>query len=111
MSDLYPGDLVTVAGRTYRVAMDTEVARWEAIRQTVNCPTCKDWLPHPADTSIYKAGCPDCTDGKIDMARLLAWGAAVAAEPMTNWPHEGYATKSLALGHDTLLAKLRAVRP
>ncbi len=24
------------------------------------CPRCADWLPHPADTSLSKAGCPTC---------------------------------------------------
>lgn len=61
----------------------------EAIRQTVNCPTCGGTMfdgcacfppgmkgAHVTDCGTARR-CGDCTDGKIDMARLLAVGAAV----------------------------------
>lgn len=67
--------------------------QWEAIRQTVNCPTC-DGLrisqiakpPRPGAQAISAThlGCPDCKDGKIDMARLLAVGAAVFSAEYMN---------------------------
>lgn len=63
--------------------------KWEAIRQTVNCPTCGGTMfdgcacfppgmkgAHVTDCGTARR-CGDCTDGKIDMARLLAVGAAV----------------------------------
>lgn len=68
---------------------------WEAIRQTVNCPTCggtcaiegpeRREVIYDAETGEPcgetlcdpRIPCPDNCDGKIDMARLLAVAAAV----------------------------------
>ena len=49
---------------------DNHHLEWEAIRQTMNCPTCGGSNHH------WRVKCDDCTDGKIDMARLLAVAAA-----------------------------------
>ncbi len=87
--------------------------KWEAIRQTVNCPTCGgDMKRHfppaypggpPRATALNH--CPDCTeDGKIGMARLLAVGAAVFTEPRGT-------TAEYRQGHNQLLDRLRQVRP
>ena len=77
---------------------------WEAFRQTVNCPTCDGERWVFTDVHGDSARCPDCTDGKIDMARLLAVGAAVFAEPRGT-------TAEYRQGHNQLLDRLRQVRP
>ena len=82
------------------------------------CPTCKDWMWHPADTSIHKAGCPDCADGRIDMARLLAVGAAVFnATTLRQYDDEGCLIEVVNVDGERLshvvdlLHELRKVRP
>ena len=52
---------------------------WEAIRQKVNCPTCDGSRMNPALGRTATYLCPDCTDGKIPMARLLERGVQFAS--------------------------------
>ena len=61
-----------------------ERAEWEAIRQTVNCPSC-DGISDAELLHSTGVGdrCPYCTDGKISMARLLAVGAAAVSADWT----------------------------
>ena len=60
--------------------------KYEAIRQTVKCPTCdgdecfhEERIVNGDPCEVITGNCPDCTDGKIPMARLLGAGAAVFA--------------------------------
>ena len=90
---------------------------WEAIRQTVNCPTCNGnpWAYAPRDCDGIPAHhCPDCTDGKIPMARLFAVGAAVFNMPLASGgnPYDPDDTSFIyADGYNTAFAELRAVQP
>lgn len=107
------------------------IDQWEAIRQTVNCPTCggndsspSSWAKTAAaiadgsDEALRRRmeeleqPCPDCTDGKIDMARLLAVGAAAFKAVKTydniNVNVPGSPTSFSAA---ELLRTLRMVRP
>ncbi len=90
----------------------------EAIRQTVNCPTCgavRYIKPTPERLRRGLAGvplipCPDCTDGKIDMARLLAVGAEALHAPYVPPRHvDGRTLYPSPMDH--LLHDLRQVRP
>ena len=83
----------------------------EAIRRTVNCPTCLG----SRSERMTQDRCPDCTDGKIDMARLLAVGAAVFNASVDA---DDYRVSVVVNGttytptHSiTLLDRLRQVRP
>ena len=100
-----------------------ERASWEAIRQAVNCPTC-DGSGVETDDSMAVVGvpggqypvgpCPDCTDGKIDMARLLAVGAAaVAALAKRNAAYQARENGDMAnwRAMDAIETALRQVRP
>lgn len=62
-----------------------DAIRFERIRQAVNCPTCDGKQLHcnQCDPS-HDMPCPDCTDGKIPMARLLAVGVAVFSAEYMN---------------------------
>lgn len=90
------------------------LAEWEAIRQTVNCPTC-DGTQLIAETTPSGGNtnweCEDCTDDHPSMARLLTVGAAVfnaATSESGQSVNVGEAWPHFALG---LLAHLRAVKP
>ena len=110
------------------------IDQWEAIRQTVNCPTCggndsspSSWAKTAAaiadgsDEALRRRmeeleqPCPDCTDGKIDMARLLAVGAAVFAASVVDLPDRlpRYNKTIFGFNHgvDSTLRLLRQVRP
>lgn len=83
----------------------------EAIRRTVNCPTCLG----SRSERMTQDRCPDCTDGKIDMARLLAVGAAVFAASVVDLPDRlpRYNKTIFGFNHgvDSTLRLLRQVRP
>lgn len=88
----------------------------EAIRQTVNCPTCGGtqnvWGPGGVIRASTVVGCPDCTDGKIDMARLLAVGAAVFLAVLTyDEINVNVPNRSTVFSAAELLRTLRQVRP
>ena len=92
-------------------------ADWEAIRQTVDCPECEGTQLMAATTPSggnTNWDCEDCTDGKIDMARLLAVGAAAFSKPTTSGgnPYDPDDTSYIyADGYNTALYELRVVRP
>ena len=88
---------------------------WEAFRQTVNCPSCdgdgcfheEQVMPGGDVGEVIVGICPDCTDGGISMARLLAVGAAVFADELTIHPR-GSGQRYVILA---VLEALRRVRP
>lgn len=100
-------------------------AEWEAIRQTVSCPSCNG-VQTTGDIRCRNCGasaslplgmtcndhrptflhCPDCTDGKIPMARLLAVGAAVFTTAMHEIDANDMDTGAWV--HNNLLENLRA---
>lgn len=97
-----------------------DLAKWEAIRQTVNCPTCgavRYIKPTPERLRRGLAGvplipCPDCPDGKIDMARLLAVGAALFLAVLTyDEINVNVPNRSTVFSAAELLRTLRQVRP
>lgn len=75
---------VIALAREVQERRDTE-AKWEAIRQTVNCPTCGGSGVETDDSMAvvgvpggqYPVGpCPGCTDGHPPMEKVLTVGAA-----------------------------------
>lgn len=139
---LHPDRAAAVVGaleeiRSLRFDLDRALANtraaadWEAIRQTVNCTTCKNKDCPECDGSglvgedhgqgnieylgcqyCMSEHCPACEDGKIPMARLLAVGAAVFAVESIG---DGWIVK--LPGHlatntaELLLTQLRSVQP
>jgi len=92
---------------------DNHHLEWERIRQTVNCPTCDGHLVvNDPKWNNGLAPCPDCTDGKIPMARLLAVGAAVFNVTTHHGiePHVCLGERRLG-GPNVLIKALRSVQP
>lgn len=104
-----------------QLADDAE--RYEAIRQTVNCPTCngdecfhEERIVNGDPCEVITGNCPDCTDGKIPMARLFAVGAAVFNASYVTaradyWDVNGKHVYEGCGRMGSLIHELRAVKP